>query len=114
MLAEDVAPNRLERSKQYIGDLLEATAGDRVGLIAFAGTPSLVSPLTVDTGAVRLVLDTVAPENAGRGGSLLGDAIRFANDAFVDEGPESKAIILLSDGEDHGSFPLAAVVFTHS
>ncbi|MHC5114938.1 MAG: vWA domain-containing protein, partial [Planctomycetota bacterium] len=108
MLAEDARPNRLERARQYIGDLVEQLAGDRVGLITFAGVPAVRCPLTADYGAFRLILDTVHPESAQRGGSLLGDALRLAGESFTDDLPEHKVILVFSDGEDHGSYPLEA------
>ena len=108
MLAEDARPNRLERSRQCIADLVGRLAGDRIGLITFAGHAALRCPLTVDYGAFLLSLETVTPESASRGGSLLGDALRLATDSFTDEVPDYKAIIVFSDGEDHGSYPLEA------
>jgi Ca-activated chloride channel family protein len=108
MLAEDVRPNRLARAKQDILDLVDQLRGDRVGLVTFAGVPAVKCPLTVDYGALRLTLETVTVESAARGGSLLGDAIRLAADSFTDERPENKVIIVLSDGEDHGSYATEA------
>ena len=64
MLAEDVAPNRLERAKSDIRDLLKTLAGDRVGLIVFAGKPVLKVPLTTDEGFFNEVLDEVDPHSA--------------------------------------------------
>ena len=113
MLAEDARPNRLDRAKQYIRDLVAELAGDRVGLITFAGVPSVRCPLTIDYGAFLLALDLVGAEDAPRGGSLLGDAIRLAGDSFTDEAPDYKAVILFSDGEDHGSYPLEAAQRLH-
>ncbi|UCD75932.1 MAG: VWA domain-containing protein [Phycisphaerales bacterium] len=108
MLGEDVTPNRLERAKQFAGDLVAQLHGDRVGLITFAGTASIKCPLTVDYGAFRLSLAEVGPQSAARGGSLLGDAIRKAADAFTDEIPDYKALVILTDGEDHDSYPVEA------
>ncbi len=108
MLAQDARPNRLERAKHYIGDLLDRLGGDRVALVTFAGTATLKCPLTVDHNAFRLALATAGPVWAPRGGSLLGDALRVARDAFTDEILDHKAIIVFSDGEDHGSYPLEA------
>jgi Ca-activated chloride channel family protein len=114
MLAEDVRPNRLERAKQYIGDVLDRLGGDRVALITSAGVPAIRCPLTVDYGAMRLILDEIEPESAARGGSLIGDAIRLAGEAFADEVKDYKAVIVLSDGEDHGSFPVEAAADLHA
>ena len=105
MLAEDVAPNRLERARSDILDLLKRLPGDRVGLIAFAGAPSLVVPLTTDHGFFRSQLADVGPETAPRGGSLIGDAIRKALESMDERADRDQAIVLITDGEDHDSFP---------
>lgn len=109
MLAEDVKPNRLDRAKQMIGDVVEELAGDRVGLISFAGVAAVKCPLTVDYGAFRLSLNDLSTESAAKGGSLLGDALRLAGESFTDdEVKEFKSVIVLSDGEDQGSYPAEA------
>ena len=108
MLAQDVKPNRLDRAKQFIGDTVEALAGDRVGLISFAGVSAVKCPLTVDYGAFRLSLNELSTESSVRGGSLLGDALRLAGDSFTDESKDFKCVIVLSDGEDQGSYPTEA------
>lgn len=109
MLARDIAPNRLERAKFSIrDDLLPALGGDRIGLITFAGVPSLKCPLTNDYGFFRLVLDEVSVQSAPRGGTLIGDAIRMAGEAFPDKLNTHKLIVLITDGEDHESYPVEA------
>jgi Ca-activated chloride channel family protein len=108
MLAEDVRPNRLERSKQFIRDLVEQLGGDRVALVTFAGTATIKCPLTVDYAAFRLALDLATTESAPRGGSLLGDALRVASESFTDDIPDHKAVVVFTDGEDHGSYPQQA------
>ena len=108
MLAEDVAPNRLERAKSDIVDLLQKLEGDRVGLIAFAGAPVELVPLTTDQGFFRMVLDDVDPDSAPRGGSLIGDAIRKAMEAMTERQDRDQVIVLITDGEDHDSFPAQA------
>lgn len=110
MLAKDIAPNRLERAKSAIGDdLLPAMAGDRVGLIAFAGAATLKCPLTNDYGFFRLALDEISTASAPVGGTLIGDAIRKAAECFKnDEMENNKLILLITDGEDHDSFPIDA------
>ena len=108
MLAEDSRPNRLERARQFIGDLVDQLGGDRIGLVAFAGTSWLKCPLTVDYRAFRLALNEVDPAVAPRGGSFLGDALRVASASFTDDLPDHKVIVVFSDGEDHGSFPVEA------
>ncbi|MGZ0165897.1 MAG: VWA domain-containing protein [Planctomycetales bacterium] len=108
MLAEDVAPNRLERAKSDVVDLLQKLEGDRVGLIAFAGAPVELVPLTTDHGFFRMVLDDVDPDSAPRGGSLIGDAIRKAMEAMEERQDRDQVIVLITDGEDHDSFPAEA------
>ncbi|MCP5040303.1 MAG: VWA domain-containing protein, partial [bacterium] len=108
MLAEDVAPNRLERAKSEIRDLLEFLAGDQVGLIAFAGRASVLAPMTPDFGFLRLVLDTLGPNSVGRGGTRLEEPIRKAIAGFRASGDISRVLLLITDGEDHDSFPLEA------
>ena len=108
MLAEDVAPNRLERAKSDILDVLKKLAGDRVGLIVFAGKPVLKVPLTTDDGFFREVLDDVDTHSAPRGGTLIGDAIRKALDALPERGDRDQVLVLLTDGEDQESYPIEA------
>jgi len=108
MLAEDVAPNRLDRAKSDILDLLSKLKGDRVGLIAFAGAPVELVPLTTDHGFFRMVLDGVDPESAPRGGSLIGDAIRKAMESMETQRDRDQVVVLITDGEDHDSFPAEA------
>lgn len=107
MLAEDAAPSRLERAKAEIRDLVRLLPGHAVGLIAFAGRPSILCPLTTDHGFFRLVLDSVSTKSAGRGGTRIGDALRRAVQGFA-PGAAAKAIVLVTDGEDHESYPLEA------
>ncbi|MBN2446130.1 MAG: VWA domain-containing protein [Phycisphaerae bacterium] len=109
MLARDLAPNRLERAKVAIrDDLLPALGGDRVGLITFAGVASLTCPLTTDYGFFRMALDDVSTLSAPRGGTMIGDAIRKAADAFESPIDTHKLIVLITDGEDHDSYPVQA------
>jgi len=108
MMAEDLKPNRLERAKQYINDMLEAVVGDRVGLVTFAGNAVMKCPLTINFGSFHMVLDEVGIRSSSRGGSLIGDAVRIAADSFVDQVKKYKAVIVITDGEDHESYPVEA------
>jgi Ca-activated chloride channel homolog len=108
MLAEDVAPHRLERAKSDIRDLLRKLPGDRVGLIAFAGAPAVIVPLTTDRGFFLNALDSVDTRSAPRGGSLIGDAIRKAIESLDATRDRDQVLVLITDGEDHDSFPLEA------
>ncbi|MFH1077238.1 MAG: VWA domain-containing protein, partial [Pseudomonadota bacterium] len=109
MLAQDLKPNRLERAKLSIRDLVDQLKGDRVGLVAFAGAAVVKCPLTLDYGFFRLMLDDISVESISRGGTLIGDAIRKTMDElFKDSIKKYKDIILITDGEDHDSFPAEA------
>ncbi|MFG0252044.1 MAG: VWA domain-containing protein [Phycisphaerales bacterium JB038] len=109
MLAEDLKPNRLERAKLAIQDVTASLAGDRVALVAFAGRPVVKCPLTTDYGFFRLALEELSVDSVTRGGSMIGDAIRLAlSDAFDAQQAQYRDIILLTDGEDQGSFPVEA------
>ena len=107
MLATDVAPNRLERAKSEVRDMLPSFVNHRIGLLAFAGRTTVLSPLTADHGFFRLVLNSASPNSVTLGGTNLGEVIRKGTKLLSEqEGP--KAILLISDGEDHDSYPLDA------
>lgn len=108
MLAEDVKPNRLERAKREISNLLKMLEGDRIGLIAFAGTSFVQSPLTLDYGAVQMFLDHLDTDLIPVPGTALAMAIEIGVNSFNTARPDgesekkrSKALILITDGEDH-------------
>jgi Ca-activated chloride channel family protein len=105
MLAEDLAPNRLGRAKSDILDLLNKLQGDRVGLITFAGAAVVHVPLTTDQGFFRSVLADVDSDSAPLGGTLIGDAIRKAIESMEERRDRDQVIVLITDGEDHDSFP---------
>jgi Ca-activated chloride channel family protein len=108
MLTEDVRPNRLTQAKYAVQDLLEKLRGDRIGLIAFAGTAFVQCPLTIDYEAFRLTLQDADPRIIPRGGTAIGPAIRTALKAFdVGEGRDH-AIVLITDGEQTEGDALAA------
>ncbi|MDD3584887.1 MAG: VWA domain-containing protein [Kiritimatiellae bacterium] len=100
MLATDVHPNRLERAKADIMDLIDDLKGDRAALLAFRSKGSLLCPLTTDYAFLRQALDGVSPESAPRGETNLGDAIRKSLEALDPAFDEYNAILLISDGED--------------
>lgn len=108
MLAQDIEPSRLERAKRKVSDLVEMLEGDRIGLIAFAGTAFVQCPLTLDYGAFKMFLSHLSPDLIPVPGTAIGDAIRKATSAFNRYERSSKALILITDGEDHNSDPLAA------
>lgn len=104
MLAEDAAPNRLARAKAEIAQLVGKLEEHRVGLVAFAGRAAPLCPLTPDHGFFSLVLSGVDTTSVGRGGTRIGEAVRVALRAFP-TGPGAKLIVLITDGEDHDSYP---------
>lgn len=108
MLAEDVKPNRLERAKREVYDLIGVLDGDRIGLIAFAGTSFVQCPLTLDYGACKMFLDYIDTDLIPVPGTALADAIRTALTSFSRQERKSKALILITDGEDHEGEPLDA------
>ena len=109
MLAEDIKPNRLERAKLDIRELLDELSDDRIGIIAFAGTSVIKCPLTHDYGFAKIALDQIDTQSVSRGGTLVGDAVRKAvEEVFDQEEKDFKDIILITDGEDHESYPLEA------
>ncbi len=109
MLAEDIKPNRLERSKLAIKDLLAVLKGDRIAIVTFAGNATVKCPLTQDYAFVRMALADITTESTSRGGTMIGDAIRLAaNEVFDKQSREFKDLIIITDGEDHDSFPVEA------
>ncbi len=103
MWAEDVRPNRLERERLAGRRLVTELAGHRIGLVAFAGSGYLLSPLTIDHGALHLYLDALDPTLAGTPGSSPAAAIREAVELLQRDGAEGgdRAIVMLTDGESH-------------
>ena len=109
MLCDDLMPNRLERAKLAIGDCIDVLEGDRVGLITFAGGAVVSCPLTMDYGFFRMMLNQVDTSSVSRGGTKIGDALRRAlDDVFDARERRYKDIVLITDGEDHDSFPVEA------
>ena len=110
MLADDLAPNRLERAKMAIIDLVDQLNGDRVGLVTFAGSASVKCPLTQDYAFLRLALEDINTKSVSVGGTNLGDAIRKAtNEVFDNKVKEFKDLIIISDGgELSESLPIEA------
>ena len=106
MLAEDVKPSRLERSKLAIKDLVGKLKGDRIGLIAFAGSAFLQCPLTTDYNGFILSLDGVSADIIPRGGTSISSAIKEAIKVLKDEPESFRVLILITDGEDHEGNPL--------
>ena len=101
MVAEDMAPNRLQKAKYAIADLIARLDGDRVGLVAFAGEAFVQSPLTLDYGAANLFLNAMNPDTISVQGTNLGQAIETALDAFAETDRRHRVLVVITDGEDH-------------
>ncbi|MCB4755795.1 MAG: VWA domain-containing protein [Elusimicrobia bacterium] len=108
MLAEDVPPSRLERAKVSLGLLINKLEGHRVGIIAFANDALLQCPLTTDLEAARMFLDIIDENTVPVQGTAIGEAVRLAVKSFVKDDKSGKAVVLLTDGEDHRSDPMGA------
>lgn len=100
MLAEDIRPNRLERAKQAVSKLVDRLDGDRIGIIVFAGKAYNQLPITMDYGAAKMFLSVITTDVVPVQGTAIADAIDMATTAFG-ESKHNKAIIVISDGEDH-------------
>lgn len=106
MLTEDVKPNRLEKSKLAVKDLIKKLDGDRIGLIAFSGTAFLQCPLTVDYDGFLLALNDLSIDIIPSGGTNISSAIRTATEVFKSKEKKYKVLIVISDGEDHEGNPV--------
>ena len=106
LIALDVSPNRLMRAKYKIIDLLSMLQGDRIGLMIFAGNAFVQSPLTLDYAAVRMYLDDISADIIPKQGTGITEALKKGAEVFDTTKPTSKAILLLSDGEDTIENPL--------
>ena len=101
MLAEDLSPNRLERSKRAIYQLIEKLHNDRLGIIVFAGQAYVQLPITTDYGSAKLFLETIGTDIVPTQGTSIGSAIDLAMESFDFENGTSKSIIIITDGENH-------------
>lgn len=102
MLAEDMKPSRLERAKQEVRDLLARMQGDRVGLVAFAGSAFVQCPLTLDYSAAQMFVDVLDVDLIPNPGTNLSEAISVATAGFVVKERKNKVMIIITDGEDFG------------
>ncbi len=106
MLTEDVKPNRLERTKLAVKDLLKKLKGDRVGLIAFSGSAFLTCPLTTDYSGFLLSLEDLNTASIPRGGTDIGQAIQEALKGYEDVPSQYKVLVILTDGENWEGDPV--------
>jgi len=101
MLAEDVAPNRLDKSKQIVSQIINQLGSDRIGIVAYAGSAFPVLPITTDYGVAKMFLQSMNTDMVSSQGTSLDEAIKLSSTYFDDKSKTSKLLILISDGEDH-------------
>ena len=101
MMAEDIQPNRLERSKRAISQLVDKLSSDKIGLIVFAGDAFIQLPITADYVSAKLFLNSITPEMVPTQGTAIGAAIDLAAKSFSPTFAGSKALIIITDGENH-------------
>jgi Ca-activated chloride channel family protein len=101
MLAEDVAPNRLDKSKQLVSQIINQLGNDRIGIVAYAGSAFPVLPITSDYSVAKMFLQSMSPDMVSSLGTSLDEAIKLSATYFDEKSKTSKLLILISDGEDH-------------
>lgn len=101
MLAEDVAPSRLEKSKQLVSQIINQLGNDRIGIVAYAGSAFPVLPITTDYGVAKMFLQSMNTNMVSSQGTSLDEAINLSGTFFEKSNKTSKLVILISDGEDH-------------
>jgi Ca-activated chloride channel family protein len=109
MLAEDIQPNRISRSKFFITKFLDQLKHDRVGLVLFAGSSYLQVPLTIDFTSIKLSMPIIDPANFPSQGTNIGEAVTMAGNTLGLAESKSKAIVIITDGEDHDKEASAAI-----
>ncbi|RMA66134.1 VWA domain-containing protein [Ulvibacter antarcticus] len=101
MLAEDIAPNRIEKSKQLVSQIINSLAGDRIGIIGYAGSAFPQVPITTDFSSAKLFLSGMNTDMVSSQGTAINEAIRMAQTYYNDEEQTNRVLFLVSDGEDH-------------
>ena len=101
MLAEDVSPNRLECAKQLISSTIDRMDNDKVGIVVFAGDAFNMLPITSDNISANMFLDAINPSLITRQGTAIGDAINLTTKSFTSKENVGRAVIVITDGEDH-------------
>lgn len=108
MMAEDFSPNRLERAKLAISSLVDKLRDDRIGLVVFAGTSFVQLPVTTDYASAKMFLNSINTESVPIQGTALGEAINTCIRSFSAQSEKSRAIIVITDGENHEDDPVSA------
>lgn len=106
MLAEDIKPNRLKQAQWAVRDFVKQLKGDRIGLIAFAGSSFLQCPVTIDYAAFTMMLDDLYAGIIPRGGTAIEQALKTAADSFDTQSEADRVMILITDGDDHEGDPV--------
>jgi len=101
MLAEDIAPNRLEKAKRLVSEIINSLASDRIGIIAYAGQAFPQLPITTDYGAAKMFLQSMNTDMLSSQGTAIGDAIELASTYYDDAEQTNRVLFIVSDGEDH-------------
>jgi len=101
MLSEDIAPNRLEKSKQIISKIIDKLGSDRVGIIIYAGNAYPLLPITTDHGAAKMFLQNAGPDMVSSQGTAINEALELSKTFFDDDTQTNRFLFVISDGEDH-------------
>jgi len=101
MMAQDVQPSRLEKAKQVLSKLVDGMTNDKIGLVVFAGDAYTQLPITVDYVSAKLFLSTISPQLVPRQGTAIGSAIDLAIKSFGTKNDAGRAIVVITDGENH-------------
>lgn len=101
MLAEDIAPNRLDKSKQIISKIIDKLGSDRIGIIIYAGNAFPLLPITTDHGAAKMFLQSANPNMVSSQGTAINEAIKLATSYYDNDEQTNRFLFIISDGEDH-------------
>ncbi len=112
MLAEDIAPNRLEKSKQIISKIIDRLGSDRIGIIIYAGNAYSLLPITTDHGAAKMFLQGANPDMVSSQGTAINEAIILANTYYDNDEQTNRFLFVISDGEDHQEDASSAIAMT--
>ena len=113
MLAQDLSPNRLTRAKYALEKMIDMLEGDRLGLVIFAGEAYVQLPITTDYSAAKMFLESIGPGMVPVQGTKIADAINKASESFANDEGKNRAIILITDGENHESAAIEAAEEAH-
>lgn len=109
MLAEDIAPNRLEKAKRIVSEIINNLAGDKTGIVVYAGQAFPQLPITTDYAAAKMFLQNINTDMVSSQGTAIDEAITLAQKYYDPEDPTNKVLFIISDGEDHSDNALSAV-----